>query len=918
MKENAEADGIEVYDIDSLAEFSQLFATIGQSVCLFGNPKKCAQALQQNRKANQKLHSKILLLSQKNIPRKTLEKFEKIGLTDCIVEPVVPKTLMYKVRLQLKSIQTVQEQEEMNRKFGQDEKEKDQEEAKVKKKASKDQEDDEQDDLYSTQKKTRQDESDEDLYARSSKGESLDGHLRGDVHYKEETDDKETGKSSNSENIETYLKGKTKKSTDIDVEDEEESKEAKEEVDEDLIDELKSKLDLDIDIESEHADKVKQFEEELEQKKKEQKKLALEEERKKNLEKNNREEIDGHLRGKVHNDQPLATDEEATTDDSSALPDEEEDELMAKLDLEVLEERNQKEQEQTAQKDDQARTDREGYRDQIDGPTISKSQGYREQEEGHLSGQSKRDDQDGPEPERESQGYKDEIAGPKINKSEGYRDQDDGHLSGEGKLTKKPLDDRPPHEADTDHIETMIKGSLDHRSEEKKEKKERESNSHTDEEDEDRQSQQKTEISLEQNNQRDQKAQNEDLEKDSEENRSRNEQQDEISPHHREKLSTEQKTRERDAHTAREEERAEFNHGEGWSEQKKNRSHEADARADRIQTHYKGTGNSHQDQGWDIKDRTRPDEEIDLKKKRSTSQSEQDKGFDYDREENGARKKKSEATPFVYEGSAQGKKAHPQYEGSDGREDQESQQEYGQAGQDSGNINYDSAGLGEQVIDYGKLHQEFYGLEDKTIEDITSEEYLYSEDNLDDDELSETLIDLQNEVIEPVPQCLDLLLRANEFYIQKPGQEVIQQITQQIEQRFNAHCSLFLHKEGQWQEVYEGPRTNHAVWQTIKESSMSIWTRFTTPQLADPSFSEDDNQYIYPYFQNQKKVGFVVVTFDHDANKKLNNEKLAALNTALQSYRPYLYENSQEKIQESKTAQVRQSFLDRFLGKKAS
>ena len=121
MVEMAENDGIEVYDIDSITEFNQLFSAVGQSVCIFGNPKKCAQALQANRKVNSKLHSKILLLTQKPIPRKTLEKFEKIGLTECINEPVAPKTLLYKVRLQLKSIASIEEQEEMSRKFGNEE-----------------------------------------------------------------------------------------------------------------------------------------------------------------------------------------------------------------------------------------------------------------------------------------------------------------------------------------------------------------------------------------------------------------------------------------------------------------------------------------------------------------------------------------------------------------------------------------------------------------------------------------------------------------------------------------------------------------------------------------------------------------------------------------------------------------------------
>ena len=46
----------------------------------------------------------------------------KVGLTECIVEPVNPKTLLYKVRLQLRSISTdkVEDDTDMQKKFGEE------------------------------------------------------------------------------------------------------------------------------------------------------------------------------------------------------------------------------------------------------------------------------------------------------------------------------------------------------------------------------------------------------------------------------------------------------------------------------------------------------------------------------------------------------------------------------------------------------------------------------------------------------------------------------------------------------------------------------------------------------------------------------------------------------------------------------
>ncbi|EQC43808.1 hypothetical protein M900_1165 [Bacteriovorax sp. Seq25_V] len=112
IAETADEDGVEIYEVDDVMEVSQLLPTIGQSLTIFSNPKKCASVLQPNRRAIHKLNSKVILLSAKSIPRKTLDKFSKIGLTECVVEPVPPKTLLYKVKLLLRSIVVAGEEDE--------------------------------------------------------------------------------------------------------------------------------------------------------------------------------------------------------------------------------------------------------------------------------------------------------------------------------------------------------------------------------------------------------------------------------------------------------------------------------------------------------------------------------------------------------------------------------------------------------------------------------------------------------------------------------------------------------------------------------------------------------------------------------------------------------------------------------------
>jgi hypothetical protein len=120
IQTEADREGIAIYDVDDLAEMTKLLGQIGTAIILASNPKKGATMLQQCRKQIKSEQSKFILLSPKQIPAKTLDKFMKLGLSECVVEPVALKTLHYKVKLFLRSISTKKEGGEMNSKFGQD------------------------------------------------------------------------------------------------------------------------------------------------------------------------------------------------------------------------------------------------------------------------------------------------------------------------------------------------------------------------------------------------------------------------------------------------------------------------------------------------------------------------------------------------------------------------------------------------------------------------------------------------------------------------------------------------------------------------------------------------------------------------------------------------------------------------------
>lgn len=100
----AEDEGFEIYELDILGEALQLVPTVGAALLLGSSPKKVAQILQSTRKVLQQNSSKVLLLTDKALPSKLVQKMQKIGLTEYLPEPVNPKTLIYKVGLLLKSL----------------------------------------------------------------------------------------------------------------------------------------------------------------------------------------------------------------------------------------------------------------------------------------------------------------------------------------------------------------------------------------------------------------------------------------------------------------------------------------------------------------------------------------------------------------------------------------------------------------------------------------------------------------------------------------------------------------------------------------------------------------------------------------------------------------------------------------------
>jgi|GEM_PF-1152613 len=97
-------ENIDIMIVETANEFNRLVGSCGQALIIMSNAKTCATLLQDTKGAIAKNNTKVILLTPKEIPQKTLVKFTKIGLTEAILENSPPKTLLYKVKLLLRSI----------------------------------------------------------------------------------------------------------------------------------------------------------------------------------------------------------------------------------------------------------------------------------------------------------------------------------------------------------------------------------------------------------------------------------------------------------------------------------------------------------------------------------------------------------------------------------------------------------------------------------------------------------------------------------------------------------------------------------------------------------------------------------------------------------------------------------------------
>lgn len=915
MQETAESDGVELYEIDDIGEFNQLFPTIGQSVAIFADPKKCAKGLQSNKKAIQKLHSKVILLSTKPIPKKTLEKFDKVGLTECIIEPVVPKTLLYKVKLHLRSIISKEEQEEQTKSFSKsdDKNEKEEQDLTTRKFSSQSDKKNDEDSLSYQQNKLKTNDSSTDDDASSSYyDEEIETHWKGknaslDESAWSDPEEKKKGKYQE-DSLDGYYKGKVKKHH-LEFEEDDEHTASKENTEylEDEINNLKKDLLLEVEEDLTKAKNDPTLAEEEAEKDQKKKSLAISLESVDKAPVKKVDQIDSYLKGQSSfqdgnddlNDAAESMREHLKNDPmtgqlSAPLTDEEEY-TRAKgarpLSLIQDEEENEKSTTDHSQglsdkmiHDGQVIHDKEA--DDLTGNKKRKAEQIEKYIKGSLSHRSPLDDDD-----EMIDNEEDLIIDPIEMEDEVKRSSIELQVADEIDLA----DDAP--QAQHDELSTPF---LPPRLDVEKEEKDARSSGYSE------------------NNRSGVHSNSARTDQIDDEQTSRTQ--------YREGDLNDKYSHQSDDPINKSVDEGHLS-GEGLQDKEnKKKAQLADNRADKIQKYYKGRGNSHQQQGWGNLHQQDHDLLADFEKNPTPQNTEQQEQWENTADElqYGTDDQKKNSGEFVQNEKEKG---------------------------NSGELIYNETSLGEQTIDYKKLKEQFdaipYGLKDKgnkygnydptkkeagyqfesgdakknQVPDIASgsnqssydpflkdvppdilaqrlEERAQLEKEQEDEDASDT-------IYEPRPQGLDEVIKISGLYLSKQEnfRQRLELVAHKALEKFGGYISFYLKKPDSqyYDEVFVSyfdlanviiDESKIQSWNSLKEIKFPFWLQMTLPTWSDNTFQDQDCEFFYPFTENQVKLGFAVVHF----TEGFNAENSPHLEVFLDALRGFFIEQHQQEI----------------------
>lgn len=817
IAETASEEGIEIFTIEDILEANQLIPTIGQSLIVCSNPKKCAAILQSNRKFLAEHSSKVLLLTPKVIPKKTLEKFMKVGLTECIIEPVPSKTLLYKVKLLLRSIAAKREEHDMEMKSVKSDESASidySEKQRIEKGISADSSSDES--LPTRKEKVADIEMDYEIGAVKSanKADQIDGHWAGELSesQKKKEQDNLSGEGQSADHLESHYKGKLGQDSIEQVPENLAKKKLRPEEEIDY-DDFKKGADIELDF---NLDDIKE-------------RLKAQEDRrngKSSLSNDSQvENIQTHYKGKVA---------------LSAQEQDEYDDLAAAADIEL----------------------------DFDSHTTKPLRSQQDDPEDAPSPKAPKIDFNFEETSRKKQKQEQQGEDQESEKtrSVSLEFEEDPHAY-DRRQESEGQADKDPHTGEVDHIETYLKGHLDHQSpqhkyddelrERKKEsedefeepersrgndnieaeedlyersaldfklsdaQKEKNARHENEGPEQDEQSAQRSAVQLEfaetkENNRREDEA-----EDDNERERKANAYRESADEHSKRKKKNDQE-HENDYMRTKKIDR---NPDEEQSTRPR-----IDAHADHIETHYKsGQSIKHNDDNWDNKYRRTPQEEA------------------------------AKAAPAPERTLEMLKKAD----------------------------------LGEQTIDYRKLKEQFDAISIGSDGKLKMTNAVYSDDSFSskkkgpiyyredipasdevvaDDEAAENKAEV-DQIYQASVNGLDFVIQILSLYEDKEKQEEdFFTFTQQhLWAKFQAHSCFFVKRpeSSHYESISQTEITpdkqqvmsESFSFEQIKEAKFESWALMSLPYWLDHTFQAADQFFFFPYTEGTQKIGFVTLHF---------------------------------------------------------
>ena len=874
IEEISESEAVEIYEVDELSEIAQLVPTIGQSLSIYGAPKKCAMSLKQLKKVNAKLNSKVLLINEKAIPRKTLDKFSKIGLTEFIQEPVAAKTLLYKVKLQLKSIVTgedddddeevgvksseghadaeaesdyrksrkdsTSEEEELNYLTGKRKKrDYETEEVEEKKKKKSNYSEEAIDSNWAGKTKKEDDEEhQEEPSKHEQETESIDGYLRGKEKVEEEIEEEEEKKRNHykDEIISKNLSGKIKQTTT------EEEEEPETKTSEDILDIKEINKDISKEINSDLSHykgsiSTETEEEEEEERKKKSNLTLIDSEDEKDF--IDQDEDEEELKKKKRENLSIEEAEESEITQKAIEEDEEETKAAKKSDLEI--DSDKEASEGTVEHLESEETSGEGSTDKIDGYL--------------RGGAAKRDEE-----EEDERSKKDLTSSLDIEDSSNESDLE---------IDQENEDD------DKEDYKNKAELNIE---ESKKDSKE-DSNNEADDESDYLNKKKNTELEFEPEGKELQK-------KDEVDDKEYEDRKGAKAP----EVDEKERTR---SNSEAEEEKKRKTH-ESQTDDLTKEQMKANSKVDKIQTHYSSDASvSHIDDDWSFgkSDKKTPEEDT-LKKDDSEHMSYGEK-VDLGEQTIDYSKLKDEFGGITVDREANKvKKTGPKYYG-------------GGPGQKAKTPSY-------------------YRDEDSAEE--ASLETEQEEEN-----------GSENQIFEPASKGLENIVRVLNFYsIDKDAEmQAYQYVSKVIQSNFNGEVALFYYdeKKARVNEATNSLNTlgplelelKKPIWDKLFSKNYRSWKDIKLPTWTDETFQEKDIQFIYPYFEGTSLMGFAVTWF----TAEFNQEKCKELEVTLETLRGFLISNfrknlqageynGQEKKEETTRTNPIKSFFGNLFKRKAS